>query len=66
MTSAWWLLVTFVAGGWCGMLVMALMQLGGDLPEQSDAKLIASDPIWLRTMPFQRKSPANKFEESGT
>ena len=36
MTSAWWLLVAFVGGGWAGVLIMALMRMAGDLPEQSD------------------------------
>ena len=57
MSSAWWLLVTFVAGGWCGMLVMALMQVGGDRREQSDTgpgALIAGDAIGLPAERFQR------------
>jgi hypothetical protein len=56
MSTAWWLLVTFVAGGWCGMLVMALMQVAGDRREQSDTgpgALIAGDAIGL---------PAEHFE----
>ncbi|HWZ74781.1 MAG TPA: hypothetical protein VN326_25265 [Casimicrobiaceae bacterium] len=36
MTSALWLLVAFVGGGCAGILVMALMRMAGDLPEQSD------------------------------
>lgn len=50
MSSAWWLLVTFVAGGWCGMLLMALMRMGSDpleQPETSPGVPIASDPIRL-------------------
>ena len=35
MTSAWWLLIAFVGGGCAGILVMALMHMAGDLPEQS-------------------------------
>ena len=57
MSSAWWLLVTFVAGGWCGMLVMALMQVGADRPEQPDTgpgAVIAGDAIGLTAERFQR------------
>jgi len=36
MTSAWWLLVAFVGGGCAGILLMALMRMAGDLPQQSD------------------------------
>ena len=35
MISVWWLLVAFVGGGWAGMLLMALMRMSADLPEQS-------------------------------
>ena len=57
MSSAWWLLVTFVAGGWCGILVMALMQVGGDRREQPDAgpgALIAGDAIRVPAEHFRR------------
>ena len=57
MSSVWWLLVTFVAGSWCGMLVMALMQLAGDPLEQPETRPgapIASDPIRLPAKHFQR------------
>ena len=57
MSSPWWFLVTFVAGGWCGMLVMALMRVGGDHPEQahtSPGALIAGDAIGLPAERFQR------------
>ncbi|MDH5287902.1 MAG: hypothetical protein OEX23_14860 [Betaproteobacteria bacterium] len=37
MVSAWWLLVTFMAGGFAGVLVMAVMALAAD--QQSDAAL---------------------------
>lgn len=30
MVSAWWLLVTFMAGGMAGVLVMALMYLASE------------------------------------
>jgi hypothetical protein len=30
MVSAWWLLVTFMAGGFAGVLVMAVMALASD------------------------------------
>jgi hypothetical protein len=48
MSSAWWFLVTFAAGGWCGMLIMALMQLGSDALEEPKTRPgapLASDPI---------------------
>ena len=35
MLSIWWLIVAFVIGGVAGVLVMALMQISGGLPEQS-------------------------------
>jgi hypothetical protein len=35
MVSIWWLLVAFIGGGTAGMLVMALMEMSGGLPEQS-------------------------------
>jgi hypothetical protein len=35
MESIWWVLVAFWAGGCAGVLVMALMQMAGGLPEQS-------------------------------
>jgi hypothetical protein len=33
--DAWWVIVAFWAGGCAGVLVMALMQMAGGLPEQS-------------------------------
>ncbi len=33
--SVFWLLAAFVVGGFCGVLVMALMSLSGGLPKQS-------------------------------
>src|SRR5438128_12351325 len=50
MTSAWWLLVAFVGGGCAGILLMALMRMAGDLPEQSNTcpkGWIGNDPIRL-------------------
>jgi hypothetical protein len=35
MISVWWVLVAFVGGGCAGILVMALMRMSADLPEQS-------------------------------
>lgn len=35
MVSAWWLVVTFMAGGMAGVLVMALMTLAAD-PEREE------------------------------
>jgi hypothetical protein len=34
MVSAWWLLVTFMAGGFAGVLVMAVMALAADQDHQ--------------------------------
>jgi hypothetical protein len=36
MISAWWLLAAFVAGGYAGILVMALMYLTSDDPEKRE------------------------------
>ena len=36
MVSAWWLVVTFMAGGMAGVLVMALMTLAAD-PDREEA-----------------------------
>ncbi|HVF63947.1 MAG TPA: hypothetical protein VNE58_08135 [Casimicrobiaceae bacterium] len=36
MVSAWWLIVTFVAGGVGGVIVMALMTLASN-PEADDS-----------------------------
>ena len=41
MFSVFWLLAAFVLGGFCGMLVMALMSLAGGLPKQSTRALQA-------------------------
>lgn len=35
MVSAWWLLVTFMAGGFAGVLVMAVMALAADPDEEA-------------------------------
>lgn len=35
MVSAWWLVVTFMAGGFGGVLVMAVMALAAD-PDRDD------------------------------
>ena len=35
MISGWWLLLAFIAGGGAGILLMALMRMAGDPPEQS-------------------------------
>jgi hypothetical protein len=35
MLSIWWVIAAFLAGGSAGVLVMALMQMAGGLPEQS-------------------------------
>ena len=33
--SIWWLLAAFIAGSWAGILLVALMHMSGDSPEQS-------------------------------
>jgi hypothetical protein len=43
MVSAWWLIVTFMAGGMSGVLVMALMYLASD-PTRDDALPPATQP----------------------
>jgi hypothetical protein len=43
MVSAWWLIVTFMAGGMSGVLVMALMYLASD-PTGDDALPPATQP----------------------
>jgi hypothetical protein len=35
MISAWWLLAAFLGGGCAGVLLVALMQMAGGLPEPS-------------------------------
>ena len=35
MLSIWWVMAAFLAGGFAGVLVMALMQVAGGLPKQS-------------------------------
>ena len=35
LISSGWVVVAFLAGGCAGVLVMALMQMAGGLPEQS-------------------------------
>ena len=35
MISGWWLLLAFIGGGSAGILLMALMRMAGDPPEQS-------------------------------
>jgi hypothetical protein len=35
MVSVWWVIAAFWAGGCAGVLVMALIQISGGLPEQS-------------------------------
>ena len=35
MDATWWVLVAFWAGGCAGVLVMALVQMMGGLPEQA-------------------------------
>ena len=34
MLSIWWVIAAFLAGGFAGVLVMALMQVPGGLPKQ--------------------------------
>jgi len=50
MASAWWSLVAFGGGGCAGVLLIALMPMAGDLPEQLDncpRRWIGNDPIRL-------------------
>jgi hypothetical protein len=35
MVSAWWLFAAFLGGGCAGVLLVALMQMAGGMPEQS-------------------------------
>ena len=35
MVSLWWVVAAFVGGGCAGILLMALMHMAGDIPEQS-------------------------------
>jgi Cys-tRNA synthase (O-phospho-L-seryl-tRNA:Cys-tRNA synthase) len=44
MISVWWVLVAFVGGGCAGVLVMALMRMSADLPEQSMQELDRTRP----------------------
>ena len=44
MISVWWVLVAFVGGGCAGVLVMALMRMSADLPEQSMDELDRTRP----------------------
>lgn len=37
MVSAWWLVITFMAGGMAGVLVMAVMALAAD--QESDDRI---------------------------
>ncbi len=34
MVSFWWVMAAFIAGGFGGVLVMALMHMAGGLPKQ--------------------------------
>ena len=34
MLSLWWVIAAFLAGGFAGVLVMALAQMAGGLPKQ--------------------------------
>jgi hypothetical protein len=34
MVSFWWVVAAFIAGGFGGVLVMALMRIAGGLPKQ--------------------------------
>jgi hypothetical protein len=50
VTSAWLLFVAFMGGGCAGILLMALMRMAGDLPDQSNTcsrGWIGNDPIRL-------------------
>jgi hypothetical protein len=52
VTSAWLLFVAFMGGGCAGILLMALMRMAGDLPDQSNTcsrGWIGNDPIDSRS-----------------
>ena len=40
MVSIWWVLAAFFGGGCLGLLVTALMQMSGGLPEQSVQQVV--------------------------
>ena len=46
MVSLWWVLAAFVGGGFAGVLLMALMHMAGDLPEQSSKAPDLSGMPW--------------------
>ena len=35
MVSFWWIVAAFIGGGFAGMLVIALISMAGEAPEQS-------------------------------
>jgi hypothetical protein len=50
VTSAWLLFVAFMVGGCAGILLMALMRMAGDLPDQSNTcseGWTGNDPVRL-------------------
>ena len=52
MVSIWWLLVAFIAGGTLGILLMALLQFSGGLPESTSAQLPQAQVSDLNMLPW--------------
>jgi len=47
MVSAWWLVVAFLAGGYAGILLMALMSISRESEEpEPESPLLDRGPNW--------------------
>jgi hypothetical protein len=46
MVSFWWIVAAFIAGGFAGMLVIALMSMAGDVPKQSTEVPDLNATLW--------------------
>lgn len=46
MVSFWWVLVAFIGGGCAGVLVLALMDMTGGLPEQTVREADVQELSW--------------------
>jgi len=53
MVSIWWLVATFVGGGCAGMLLFALMQMSGTLPNKPTPIPVQALPLDLDLNPTQ-------------
>ena len=53
MVSIWWLVATFFAGGCAGMLLFALMQMSGTLPNKPTLISDQDVPLDLDLNPTQ-------------